>query len=183
MNIILFAQMGSGKDSVAQIFIDFAGYIKGKLGAEIRSDVDTYVKLMGIDDSERRRLYVEYGQGKRQMFGENIWCSILQEKVQDIINEGKLIIADARQINEYDYFVNRLGFIPIAIDTNEEIRSKRLIDRDGYDQSNQFHSDIEKQAKKVIEKIKADNGYVIYNNGTVDELIIQVKNLLDNIYN
>lgn len=181
-NIIIFAQIGSGKDSVAQLFLDFGQYVKGKLGEDIRKDVDNYTELLKLDKNERRRLYVEYGQMKREIFGKDIWCAILKHKTEALIKEGKLIVADGRQLNEYDYFYKNLGFIPIGIEANEELRKKRVIDRDGYDQSNQFNTDIENQAKQVIELIKKEkSGYIINNNGTVEDLIKQVKNILDEI--
>jgi len=118
----------------------------------------------------------------RKIFDENIWNELLWSGVRD--TDCIKIIADGRQVNEYNFWVNERGYIPIGIITNDEIRKNRLISRDGYDQSELFDNIPDNQVDDVINRIRDENtGYIIYNNGNFEDLYKEVEKYLFNEIN
>ena len=174
-NIILFGEIGAGKDTVAGI-LQKHGYVIGKLGAPIRANVTEYAQRMQIPPEEFRGLLVKYGQGMRQIFGEDLWCeTLVKEHISDI-HRRNLCIADARQVNEYFFFRIRYDFTPVAIRASELVRRTRVVERDGVDQFKNFDDETEQQARKVFEMIEKDpKGITIYNDGAIEDLEYKVK--------
>ena len=118
----------------------------------------------------------------RKIFDENIWNELLWSGVRD--TDCIKIIADGRQVNEYNFWVNERGYIPIGIITDDEIRKNRLISRDGYDQSELFDNIPDNQVDDVINRIRDENtGYIIYNNGNFEDLYKEVEKYLFNEIN
>lgn len=178
MNIIIFGEIGAGKDAVAEILKEiFPGKIV-KLGRKIRGDVDEIHNILS-GDKNKRSLYQEYGQGMREIFGKDIWNLILYDSIlSGLKNEKTYIIADARQTNEFNFWTN-LGFFPVAVIADKEVREERIKSRDGFDQFSRFSHETEISARKNIAKIKQleplGKGITIVNNGTIDELRLQVN--------
>ncbi|MED1125239.1 AAA family ATPase [Bacillus atrophaeus] len=179
-DIIIFGEMGSGKDEVARILSDVLNVYVIKLGKRIREDVDSIHPLLP-DGLNKRKLYQDYGEGMRQIFGEDVWNLILHNDIRPGIEKGHShIIADGRQEHELTYWT-KLGFVPVGITANEAIRVKRLKERDGFDQSQMFDHKTEKAVREVVRKIEllepTGDAFLIRNNGTLDELktnVIQV---------
>jgi len=178
MNIILFGEIGAGKDTVAEI-ISKNNFIVAKLGKEIRETVDANCRLMKIPKDLHRTKYVEFGQGMRRIFGEDLWCNKLIARHEKDIIKQRICIADARQTNEFDFFVNGMSFIPVAVIADEPVRRQRVVERDGYDQSKNKNEETEVQVRKSIELVKAHpQGIVITNNSSIQELEFQLQSLL-----
>lgn len=167
MNIIIFGEMGSGKSTVANYLVKNYEYTKGSLGAKIHSECNLHGK-------ETREEMQRYGQMMRKIFGENTWCDYLYKKFKYKGIFDKIVIDDARQLNEYDYFMKK-GFLPIAIITEDSIRLDRLQKRVNYKINPEtFEHETEKQARECIKKCDIK----IYNNSTEKDLYREIESKL-----
>ena len=155
--------MGSGKSTIAKIFNQLYGHEIKSLGSKIHSECKLYRQ-------ENRETMQAYGQIMRKIFGENIWCNYLYNNLE---KNKPIIIDDARQLNEYNFF-NSIGFIPIGIKASEELRLSRLQNRVNYtiNKATEQH-ETEIQARECVEKCF----YTIENNGDLDDLMIKIKNM------
>ena len=170
-NIILFGQMGSGKSTVAKYLCDNYGYKKFSLGEKIHSECELY----GMHDREHLQTY---GQIMRQIFHENIWCDYLINRSKGI---DRIVIDDARQLNEFDYFIKK-GYLPIAVIADEELRLERLQKRVDYViDPKTFNHETEIQARKIINKcnIKLFNSYPLFTSGGLYD---QIKYMMEEIH-
>jgi len=169
-NIILFGQMGSGKSTVAKYLCDNYGYTKFSLGEKIHSECELYK----MHDREHLQAY---GQMMRQVFHENIWCDYLINRSRGI---DRIVIDDARQENEYDYFTEK-GYLPIAIIADEELRLERLQKRVDYKiKPDSFKHETELQAMQCVNKckIKLFNSYPLF---TSSGLYDQINRIMEEI--
>jgi len=165
-NIILFGQMGSGKSTVAKYLCDNYGYTKFSLGEKIHSECELY----GMHDREHLQTY---GQIMRQIFHENIWCDYLINRSKGI---DRIVIDDARQLNEFDYFIKK-GYLPIAVIADEELRLERLQKRVDYViNSNSCKHETELQAMQCVNKcnIKLFNSYPLFTSGGLYDQINRI---------
>lgn len=186
LNIVIFGEIGSGKDTVSQLLTKHIDAEIVKLGSKIRNDVDELAKFSSRGKN-KRQLYQEYGQSMREIFGIDIWNVYLYHSIKEGISQGKsYIISDARQPNEFSFWAN-LGFVPVAVVADRGIRRKRVIERDGFDQLKNFDHETEASVRKVIEIIKhledSGKGFVIQNNGTLEQLEEAVNNLATKLKN
>ena len=165
-NIILFGEMGSGKSTVAKYLCEQYGYTKLSLGEKIHSEC----RLHG---NETREEMQNYGQMMRKIFGENVWCDYLISRSNGI---NRIVIDDARQINEYDYFTEK-GYLPIAVIADEKLRLERLQKRVDYkiNPDNCKH-ETEVQAMQCANKckIKLFNSYPLFTSGGLYDQINRI---------
>ena len=169
-NIILFGQMGSGKSTIAKYLCDNYGYTKFSLGEKIHSECELY----GMHDREHLQ---NYGQMMRQVFNESIWCDYLISRSKGI---DKIVIDDARQLNEYNYFTEK-GYLPIAVIADEELRLERLQKRVDYViDPKTFNHETEINARKIVNKckIKLFNSYPLFISGGLYD---QIKYMMEEI--
>lgn len=186
-NIILFGKMGSGKDTVAEYLTAkvWPPMRPQRLGKYIRKHVcEMYPKL---EEDKRRTYYQAYGEGLRTIFGPDHWNEITNQGVLQFSHGGNypsdILIVDARQEHELAYWTAK-GFIPFAVDMKEDKRKLRLQRRDG-DKFNEeaFMHSTEEAAGRIIESIKSGEtkGYVIDNNGILEETYQQIDDILQTI--
>lgn len=175
--ILIIAEMGAGKDTVADFLVQNYNFKKMKLGKKIRSEVDNYVNMLNIPKEKSRELYVKYGQGMRSIFNQNIWCDELYNNISP--EDEKIIIADGRQMNELKYFLER-GFTPIGLIASDEVRNSRTIARDGYSQVNEDRKNdsTEASARKCIKMIRDTGGVIIENNSTLENLYKKIDKIM-----
>ena len=180
-NIIIFGEIGAGKDTVAEMF-EKAGWQIGKLGAPIRKMVDESAQLMNISKEDVRSLYVNYGQSMRRMFGEDLWCMNLLARDQAAINEKRLCIADARQANELRFFAEDMDFVPIAVVAKDSVRINRIVERDGVSPQKNADEETEIQARYCVDIVREVNDkFLIKNDGTLEELQAKVDAIVAEI--
>lgn len=168
-DIILFGEFGSGKSTVAQYIELIYGHKIMSLGRKIHQES----RLHG---NETREEMQQYGQMMRKIFGENIWCDYLMSQVD--LSKEQIVIDDARQLNEFEYFTDK-GFIPIGVVANEEIRLQRLKNRVNYEVKKESKKhETEVQARQNIERCKI----IIENNSNnKTELVLQIRDKLNKI--
>ena len=158
--------MGSGKSTIAKYLCENYGYNKFSLGEKIHSEC----KLYKMHDREHLQ---KYGQMMRKIFNENIWCDYLISRSKGI---DKIVIDDARQLNEYDYFIEK-GYLPIAVIANEELRLERLQKRVDYMiNPKTFKHETELQAMQCVNKckIKLFNSYPLNCSGGLYDQINKI---------
>lgn len=184
-SIIIFGEIGAGKDTAAEILAKHLNSQIVKLGWKIRKDVDEICDKITISDKNRRELYQHYGQGMRKVFGQDLWNMILYDKIKEGLNKGmSYIIADGRQTNEFTFWID-IGFIPVAVVADKDVRMKRVKKRDGFDQSNTLNHETEINARKITKHIKESEptgrAFTIVNNGTIKELEEQINQVINKI--
>lgn len=199
--IIIFGEMGSGKDTLADIMIDIDDRIKKYgLGDFIRT-----IKPVSLVDptwyGNERTLYQTFADKLRQidinilnhfalskMLSESLGnefilrennyredLDILFKKIRDEKNILPMIVG-GRTFADYDYWRER-GFLVVGIDITFENRCKRLSERDGEKvakNSNSNHN-TEKDVKKIIEIADV----LVDNNESLDHLKEESKKVLD----
>lgn len=160
LNIVLFGEMGSGKSTVANYLCDTYRYFKFAFGSKIHSESRLHGK-------ETRNEMQQYGQMMRGIFGKDVWCDYVYNQSLNHINDNKVVIEDGRQLNEYDYYTD-LGFLPVGVIADEEVRINRLKKRVNYViDPNTFNHETEVQARACVNKCKIK----IYNNSdNINEL-------------
>jgi len=160
-NIILFGQMGSGKSIIARYLGQNYDYAILSLGAKIHSEC----KLHG---NETREEMQNYGQMMRKIFGENTWCDYLYLRSK---NYKKIVIDDARQLNEFEFFAGK-GYLSIGVIATNDARLKRLQKRVNYTiNPESFNHETEQQAKECVKK----SDIKIYNNSSVEDLFREIE--------
>jgi dephospho-CoA kinase len=156
--------MGAGKSTVAKYLTNNFNYFSCALGEKIHSEC----RLHG---NETREEMQQYGQAMRKIFGENIWCDYLYTRYG---NKEKIVIDDARQINEFYYFLAK-NYLPIAVITQDDIRLQRLQKRVDYViDVNTFNHETEVQARKCVSMCDIK----IYNDSTNEDLYKEIENKL-----
>lgn len=129
MNIIIFGQAGAGKTTTAEILRDIYNYAIFSLGRKIHAECS-------LHGQHKREEMQEYGQAMRRIFGNDVWNDWMYKSLQtygksDVLAEGKVVIDDGRQLNEFDYW-NSKGFVTVGITAPYELRKERILQRSGY---------------------------------------------------
>lgn len=181
-NIILFGPAGAGKTTAAMMIIDFAS--KKGIHAVRLSQGDKIKKICAelkySTDKEDRELQQIIGQEMRRIFGIDVWCNYLKNKINSFyttyfLKPDAIIIDDGRQVNEFNFWGEQ-EFIQVGIIADLETRIRRLLDRDGYDQRDRLQFENEITADYIAREKCWD---IIRNEGTMDELRVNVRALLD----
>lgn len=177
MNILLVGQMGSGKDTVADILVEKYGYTNHKLGLYIRKHVDEIYSH--LDAAQRRPYYQAYGETLRENIDIDIWNDSCKSRI-DFENE-KVVISDCRQPHEIEYWT-KIGFTPVGIYVTEKQRIERLLSRDGTNfNADSFNHSTEINAKNIIVDIINGEigGYVLNNSYHKDILESKIGELFN----
>lgn len=168
-NFILFGEIGSGKDTVAEILQEILPLEVVKLGEKIHTEVEEIYSLLPHPAPPKRSLYQNYGESMRETFGQDVWNYVLHNKIRKGLSLNKgYVIADGRQPKEFDYWTS-LGFIPVGVRSRESIRRDRSSRRDGVDQSAQFDHYTEVNARNIIQKIDRQWPHLIVENNYTKE--------------
>jgi dephospho-CoA kinase len=162
MKIAFTSWAGAGKTKAAEYLrlyydcelVSFADGIKF---------VDRY--LFGSGKKSRSRLQAT-GQFFRQI-DKNIWINRLLETISD---SEQWVCDDLRQLNEYHALVEN-GFYIIRVVSDEDIRIKRLIERDGSCDTSLLYNESESGcANLALPEIE--------NNGTLDEFYEKIDTIM-----
>lgn len=156
--MIIVGKMGSGKSTLAKFFCNhgykeyaFADNLKAVVnlaGYNMQGAIEMLYKLapyknvsmlvpllehtQAIQDSPHNRLRLQYfGQAVRDVY-PNYWIDSLRKISLRKIEKEKppyYVISDCRYKNEFDAF--RETNLTLFLDVPDEVRKKRLVDRDG----------------------------------------------------
>lgn len=199
--IIIFGGMGSGKDCLADYIIKTDKRAKKYgLGDLIRS----FKPIISVDprwkDNERsfyqtisdklREIDVdilnEYALSK--MISENAdfidvnkdtkWEDI-NKNMRNVSKKILPIIVGGRTEADYNYW-KKAGFLVVGIEATKENRLKRLIKRDGKEVA--INSNVSHNTEIAVAEIAHRADIVVNNDGTFDDLLVGVKEVLKEYY-
>ncbi|NLZ34742.1 hypothetical protein N3C_2404 [Clostridium sp. N3C] len=203
--IIIFGEMGSGKDELAdKLMLLSPKVVKYNLSALIRI-IQPYVSVSPEWIGNERTLYQIYADKLREIdinilnkytigliyekikkvFKLNIaevdkdsFEIVLEENIKRVREIEIPVIVGGRTIADYDFWTKK-GFLAVGLKVDKDIRFERLILRDGLEtakNSNSNHN-TERDVLYIVENLCH---YLIDNNGTKEELKEKAKELLQN---
>ncbi|WP_040212712.1 hypothetical protein [Clostridium polynesiense] len=198
--IIIFGEMGSGKDTLADMISFYNKDIKKYgLGDIIRSMKP--VLRVSPEWNGRERGFYQSVADKLREIDKNIlnkYClskmfsdytkedlkEIKEEtEYEDIIHNLKLIngeflpmIVGGRTYDDYDYWKN-IGFMVVGIKTDRNLRMERLIVRDGEEVARK--SDPNHNTEKNVADIVEKSDYIVKNDGTLEDLKKEAEKLVE----
>lgn len=139
--IFLFGPMGAGKDTVAEYLEKRYGFLSIAMADGMRQYISA--NLPNYVWKSNRSLEIDVGEKHREWFGKDFWCRYAENIIKsstDVLDLPGVIIRDGRFDWEYEYFVNRRGYVPIKVISDDEIRKERLIYRDGKFEPHHFNN-------------------------------------------
>lgn len=179
MNFFMFGKAGSGKDTTAKIIEELFRVRSLALADEVRKE---YTRFTGNTDyRQNRKKLIQIGEGYKQIYGPDVWCQLLIDRVSFLKEAGEysitdsFLIRDGRYEHEYDFFVNKRKYIPIRVVADHEIRIQRMEERG---------DTIDHEALAFEEKTFIPDelfAYELNNNGTLEELQEQIQDLIEKL--
>lgn len=165
MKIALVGKARSGKDTVADFLVGQYGFTEYKFSKGIR-DVINLVR--GEDAHKNRRELQEVGQGLRRALGEDIWVNYT---LTTISQDSHVVISDCRQPNEAKRLRSE-GYLLVGVESDEEVRVQRMLAAgDTFTREDLNHE---------TEQISIECDRIINNNGSLEDLYKQVRELVAN---
>ncbi|CUB09174.1 hypothetical protein BN2127_JRS1_00958 [Bacillus cereus] len=173
--IALIGKMRSGKDTVGHYLQATKGFGKFAFGTGIKRVVEILYPTLDLR-MKPRKLYQDIGQKMREV-DPLIWINYLDREVKrysrslaviDLVPD--VVITDVRQMNEAE-FLKAQGYVLVKIETDEEIRLQRIKDSG----DNYTEEDLNHETELAVDTLPYD--VLITNNGTVEELNLQVEKL------
>lgn len=203
--IIIFGEMGSGKDELAdKLMILSTKVVKYNLSALIRI-IKPYASVSPEWIGNERTLYQIYADKLREIdinILNKYTVGVIYEKIKKAfkvnlsevdkdnfekelqdnlkrIRELEIpVIVGGRTVADYEFWTAK-GFLAVGLKVDKDIRFQRLVLRDGLEtakNSNSNHN-TEKGVLYIVENLCH---CIIDNNGTKEELKAKAKELLDN---
>ncbi len=160
MKIAISGKAGSGKTTLAEIFVKKYGFT--------RTGFANAVKQVGMEehglswdeafgDKKNREVLQAIGHGRRVQYGEDYWVNKFFEQIKDMDN---IVVDDVRYMNEYE-ILKKNGFITVRIDSPENVRRERI--------PRTFPKDTNHQSEIDLDSV-SDWHVFINNVGPVDRL-------------
>ncbi len=196
--IIIFGEMGSGKDTLADMIIEeHPGIKKYGLGDLIRS-MKPILRVSPQWKGKERGFYQSIADKLREIDNNilNKYCLskmfseyskgelrevTLENELEDISFNLNLVnkefipmIVGGRTYDDYDYWKS-IGFMIVGIKTDKDLRMNRLILRDGEEVAKK--SDPNHNTEKNVVDIVKKADCVLENNGTLEDLRKKVKKI------
>ncbi len=172
-DFFITGKMGAGKDTLAQMLVPY-GYVHLSIASTLKEVAAIlYPEIMYFSSLEKRKLLQKLGDHLRS-FDKMIFLRAIEYKIKKAWEEDKnVVISDVRLKIEYN-FLKKLGFIPLKIVVDDDIRFQRLLKRDG------FVPDREAQKHKTENELDDPDLYfeIIDNNGTFEDLKRRAKELV-----
>lgn len=170
MKIALMGYARSGKDTVAEMIKEQCRPM-GTLAFGNQLKVEFHNMFPHIPrDPKPRDGYEKFGQTMREIY-PNVWIDRLEKSFH--ILQGSdigVIITDLRQVNEAKWCKEN-GFAIVWVSSHPTIRSERSVD------DAQYH-DVNTSEEELW---MIDYDYLIFNNGTKEQLAENVKSFIDEL--
>ncbi|MBX0320303.1 AAA family ATPase [Shouchella clausii] len=170
MNIGITGKIRSGKDTVGRYLVDNHSYTQFAFGTRLKEQFFNTFPWMNIEGKKPRKNIQMFGQQCRAIDPE-VW---VKQCFQDIDqwnhyrSEGQVVITDIRQPNEFKKCKEE-GYFIIRVEADEDVRIKRMIENgDVFEKEDLYH-----ETELSVDKFDVD--LVIDNNGTLEQLIQQIK--------
>lgn len=185
VKITLAGELRSGKSTIAEYAEERYFMVPFAFGDKLKEGFhDEYPQVPR--EPKPRKGYQLYGQLKRYAHGENHWLNKCFDHIEYIrkiarnynIRGSELefmpIITDARQPNEFER-CREEGYAIVKIVTSTDVRIKRA--KENGDNFNL--EDLNHETEQHIKDLEAD--YIIYNNGSKEELYAQFDKIIADI--
>ena len=183
MKIALTGRMRVGKDALAEYAIEKYGFTRFAFGDGIK---ESCFKMFPdkMKKGKNRSILQKFGQLMRYEFDENVWINYCFNQINADAKKRKeskfstlnAIITDLRQPNEYQKCKEE-GFVIIKVHTDDDIRLERMNAKG----DNFTMDDLQHDTESHIDGFYAD--YIIYNNGTIEEMIGQFNEIMSELAN
>jgi dephospho-CoA kinase len=167
----------SGKSSIMEI-----------IGDEFDADVFTFkfaepiYDVLSIMNISKNRLFMqEFSDLAKKHFGGDIFQKIFEENVKVFENESphdmiELVVCDdVRYPNELNV-CKKLGFYTVYVHAEDNIRKKRA-------ELQELVFNDQHNSEQSVPRLMADCDYIIDNNGTYRDLVLNVKEMLNSARN
>lgn len=164
--IIFSGKQFSGKDTVAKILLDrFKDFrrigIADAIKMKFSKQIGVSVQEIEENKSKYRQDLIELGNWGRSQ-SPDYWLNSIIE------SEGNIVVTDVRMAHELDVF-KKNGAISVRVEADEDVRSKRGILTSSLDET-----------ETQLDNVK-DWDFVINNNGTYEELVVNADELISKI--
>jgi dephospho-CoA kinase len=119
----------------------------------------------------------------REKHGRGIWAIKTINKIKTMGNIDSIVIDGIRNVEEIEVFKSELGdnFVVIAVETSEETRRKRALERRRKDDSKDVKKLKERDQRELgwgLGSVIASADIVILNNGSIDDFRKKIKEIL-----
>ena len=119
----------------------------------------------------------------REKHGRGIWAIKTINKIKTMGNIDSIVIDGIRNVEEIEVFKSELGdnFVVIAVETSEETRRKRALERRRKDDSKDVKKLKERDQRELdwgLGSVIASADIVILNNGSIDDFRKNIKEIL-----
>ena len=165
LKIAITGKMRSGKDTFAQHFIGDDYFYPIKFSKGISEIIDNYLPEVSLQP-KNRKAYQTIGQSMREI-DPLVW---VKYSVSAAPENESLIVTDLRQDNEAKYLRDK-GFIIIKVESDEDIRIRRIIESGDTFSINELNHETELSVDKIV----AD--YTVKNNGSEHDLMVAAKRI------
>jgi dephospho-CoA kinase len=121
----------------------------------------------------------------RQQFGSDLLAKVLTEDVKND-NHELIVIDGIRRAVDIQYLKEIPGFNLVSIDANERLRYERVVSRNENAGDNEksfaeFQKDTQAEAELAIPEVMATAKIQIENNGTFEDLYLNIDKLLSDL--
>ena len=122
----------------------------------------------------------------REKHGRDIWAIKTINKIKSMGNIESIVIDGIRNVEEIEVFKRELGdnFVVIAVETSEETRRKRALERRRKDDSKDVKKLKERDQRELgwgLGSVIASADIVILNNGSIDDFRKNIKEILKSL--
>jgi len=122
----------------------------------------------------------------REKHGRDIWAIKTINKIKTMGNIDSIVIDGIRNVEEIEVFKSELGdnFVVIAVETSEETRRKRALERRRKDDSKDVKKLKERDQRELgwgLGSVIASADIVILNNGSIDDFRKNIKEILKSL--
>lgn len=162
-NVIVIGQMGSGKDTVAEVLTRLYGHHHTSIAGRLKKIARLlYPREFARNDRNSQRIILQQLGDLLRTRSINIFNDALFHEIETL-NQSPVVISDVRYYMEFEYFTQR-EFVAVKINISDETRMKRLLLRD-----NQLPS-VQARTHKSESEFERMNCYLIDNNGDLADL-------------
>jgi len=118
----------------------------------------------------------------RKIYGKEIWAKKTYEKLQSLQNKEFIIIDGIRNIEEIEFFKNKLGkdFLLIAVKSSDKTRHERAFSRNRVDDSGDINRILKRDQREVywgIDTVINSANITITNEGSIEDLQKSIKEI------
>lgn len=162
-NVIVIGQMGSGKDTVAEVLTRVYGYHHTSIAGRLKKIARLlYPREFATNDRNSQRIILQQLGDLLRTRSINIFNDALFHEIATL-QQSPVVISDVRYYMEFEYFTQR-DFQAVKINISDETRMKRLLLRD-----NQLPS-VQARTHKSESEFERMDCYLIDNNSDLADL-------------